>query len=442
MKRVFISLLAALSIACAAKAESVTLSREECIAIALDSSPTVKVADIEVKRMQYAKREAQAGLYPTIDFQAAYQRSIELQTIRMDMGGQSQELKMGSDNTWNMGFNASLPLIAPTLWKSINLSQTQILAAIESSRASRLDLVNQINQAYYALLLAVASKEVVQKNYDIATFNADLFKKKFDAGTASEYDVLRSQVQVKNIEPELLQADIAVKQCKLQLVVLMGVDYNLDIEPNVTLAQMQQQMYGYALGAGIDLSQNSDLRSLDIQGKMLDQTVTLRKFAWIPTLGASININWLSLSNGSPFKNQNFNPYSNVGLALNVPIFSGGSKDYALRQAQAQRNELRLQRDNLVSALHMQTDLAIDNINRQARQIASSEESVRQAEKAYQIMQKSFEIGAATYLDLRDSELANTSAKLAYYQAIYNYLCSASELDKLLGKETWKEPAK
>ncbi len=50
-------------------------------------------------------------------------------------------------------------------------------------------------------------------------------------------------------------------------------------------------------------------------------------------------------------------------------------------------------------------------------------------------MQKSFEIGAATYLDLRDSELADTSAKLAYYQAIYNYLVSTSELDLLLGKE-------
>lgn len=60
---------------------------------------------------------------------------------------------------------------------------------------------------------------------------------------------------------------------------------------------------------------------------------------------------------------------------------------------------------------------------------------MRQAEKAYQIMQKSFEIGAATYLDLRDSELADTSAKLAYYQAIYNYLVSTSELDLLLGKE-------
>ena len=61
---------------------------------------------------------------------------------------------------------------------------------------------------------------------------------------------------------------------------------------------------------------------------------------------------------------------------------------------------------------------------------------MRQAEKAHEIMQKSFEIGAATYLDLRDSELANTAAQLTYYQAIYNYLVSTSELDLLLGKET------
>ena len=64
-----------------------------------------------------------------------------------------------------------------------------------------------------------------------------------------------------------------------------------------------------------------------------------------------------------------------------------------------------------------------------------SAEGVRQAQKAHQIMQKSFEIGAATYLDLRDSELANTAAQLNYYQAIYNYLCSTSQLDLLLGKE-------
>ncbi|MDE5795573.1 MAG: TolC family protein, partial [Muribaculaceae bacterium] len=117
------------------------------------------------------------------------------------------------------------------------------------------------------------------------------------------------------------------------------------------------------------------------------------------------------------------------------PIFSGGSRYYALRQAQVQTKQLALQRENLINTLDMQVELALDNIDRQARQIDTSAEGVRQAAKAHDIMQKSFEIGAATYLDLRDSELANTTAQLVYYQAIHTYLVSTAELDLLLGKE-------
>ena len=416
-------------------AETLSLSREECVEIALRDNPTVRIADMEVTKVNYAKKETLAGLFPAIDFSASYQRSIELQTIRMNMGGESQSLKMGSDNTWNMGFSATLPLIAPTLWKAISISDTQILANLESSRASKIDLVNNINKAYYALMLAKASHNVVKENYDIAVMNAEIYEKQFKAGTASEYDVLRSSVQVKNIEPELLQADIAIRQCELQLKVLMGISADIEISPKTTLSDYQKEMYSYPVNGDTGIESNSSLRSLDIQGKLLDKNIDLKKFAWIPTLGAQFNLSWLSLSNGSPFRNQQFNPYSNVGLSLSVPIFSGGSKYYGLRQAQVQRKELDLQRENLVNSLNMQVELAVDNINREARQIATSEEGMRQARKAYDIMQKSFEIGAASYLDLRDSELANTSAQLAYLQAIYNYLVSTSELDALLGKE-------
>lgn len=119
---------------------------------------------------------------------------------------------------------------------------------------------------------------------------------------------------------------------------------------------------------------------------------------------------------------------------MSVPIFSGGSRYYGLKQAKVQLAEMQLQRENLVRNLNMQVDLAKDNINKEVRQIATNAEGVRQAEKAHEIMQKSFEIGAASFLDLRDSELAETTARLAYYQAIYNYLISTSELELLLGK--------
>ncbi len=415
--------------------QSLVLSRDECIMIALQSSPTIKVKDLEIKRLEYAKKETSSGLFPTIDFSAAYQRAIELQTIRMNMGGQSQSLKMGSDNTWNLGFNATLPIIAPTLWKAIKLSDTQILASLEDARASRIDMVNNINKAYYAWLLAIASRDVIKQNYELAKLTASIFEQQFKAGTATEYDVLRSSVQVKNVEPELLQADISVKQCALQLKVLMGMDYMVDIAPNVTLKEMQQEMYGYELGRERSLADNSSLRSLDIQKKLLSQNVELKKLAWVPTLGASFNISWLSLSNGNALKNQQFNPYSTVALQLSVPIFSGGSKLYALRQSEVQLKEIGLQRENLVNSLNMQIELALDNISREIKQISSSEESVKQAEKAHSIMQRSFEIGAASYLDLRDSELAETTSKLAYYQTIYNYLVSSSELDMLIGRD-------
>ena len=416
-------------------ADTITLSRNQCIEIALQDNPTVKIADLEVKKVDYAKKETLASVFPSIDFNGAYQRSIELQTIRMDLGGESQSLKMGSDNTWNLGFSASLPLIAPTLWKAIDISDTQILASLEDARASRLDLVNQVNKAYYALMLAISSKAVIQQNYDVAKFNAEIYQKQYENGTASEYDVLRSSVQVKNVEPELLQADIALKQCQLQLKVLMGISTDIEIYPDITLNELSDEMWTYPTDQNISLQENTSLRSLEIQKNILSKNVTLKKFAWIPTLGASYTLSWTSLSNGSPFKNQQFNPYSFVGLALSVPIFSGGSKLYGLKQAQVQLKEIELQKDYLINSLNMQIDLAIDNMNREAAQISTSKDGVLQAKKAYEIMQKSFEIGAASYLELRDAELANTSAQLVYLQSIYNYLISSSDLDMLIGKE-------
>lgn len=414
--------------------DSIVISREECLDIALSQSPTIRIADLEVKRVNYAKRETVGNLLPQIGFSLSYQRSIELQTIRMNMGGESQKLKMGSDNTWNTGFTLSLPIIAPTLWKAISISNTQIEQNLEAARSSRLELVNQVNQAYYALMLAISSKEVIQQNYDIARYNADVYRKMFEQGTASEYDVLRSEVQVKNVEPSLLDADIAVKQCQLQLNVLMGIDDALNLYPSIKMEDMQKDMYGYLLEQK-SIANNSSLRSLEISQKLANQNVTLKKFDWIPTLGGSFNINWLSLSNGSMFNDVDFSPYSTVGVSLSVPIFSGGTKWNALKQAQVQANELQLQKENLINSLNMQVDLALDNINMQVKQIDSSKEGVVQAKKAHEIMQKSFQIGAASYLELRDAELADTSAQLAYYQSIYNYLVSTSQLDMLLGKD-------
>ena len=228
-------------------------------------------------------------------------------------------------------------------------ADTQILKTVESARASRLDMVHAVNSAYYTLMLALASKDVLQQNYDNAKFNAEMYEKKFKVGTASEYDVLRSSVQVKNVEPELLQADIAIRQAELQLKMLMGMNAEVMIRPDVTLKDLQSDMYAHTNILNTDISDNTSLRSLDIDTKLLSQTVEMKKRAFIPTVAATFNLAWSSLSNGNMFKNIDLNPYSTVGVSISVPLFSGGSRYYGLKQAKVQLAEMQFQRENLRS---------------------------------------------------------------------------------------------
>lgn len=446
----------------ATHSDTLKLTLDQCITIAISENPSIKVADMEIERMDYSKKETLGQLLPNISFGAQYSRTLAKQVTYLNMGAMSSlmgggssdsaegaegeesasssssssggsGIKMGLDNSYSLGFSASMPLIAPQLWKSLNLSDTQILQSIETARQSRLAMINQVKSAYYGLLLAKDSYNVILESYENAKVTHDTYVKKHELGAASEYDVLRTSVAVKNVEPELLQAEIAIKQAKLQLCLLMGMDINVPFDVTTTLSDYEKTMYENTLAIDRSIDQNSDLKMLDIQAQTLNDALEVQKMAWYPTLALSANYNWTSMSDGNPFKNFRWSPYSTIGLSLSIPIYQGGQRYTRIKQAEIQVNEMKFQRENLERSINMQIDMAIDNIHLNVKQISSCTESVNQADKAHEIMEKSFNVGAASYLDLRDSELALTRARLAYYQSIYNYLVANSNLELLLG---------
>lgn len=441
--------------------DTLLMSIDECIAVALESNPTIHVADMEIRRMDYSRAETLGQLLPSASFGGTYNRTLAKQTMFMNMKGfgssssspddggsgesapaASSGIKVGLDNSYSVGFSASMPLIAPQLWYTLRLSDRQIMESVETARQSRIATICQVKNAYYALLLAEDSRRVIRESYDMAVLTETIYSNQFKVGAASEYDVLRTQVAVKNVEPQLTQAEIAVRRASLQLVVLMGMENVVQIRPKNSLADYESTMYDRVLALGSDISSNADLRLLDIRTSQLDAALKVQKMSFMPTLALTANYNWTSMSNGNALKHFNWNPYSMVGLTLSVPLFEGGQRLNRVRQARVQLEEMKYQRQNLVSTIDMQVSLARDNINLNVKQITSSAESVRQAEKAHDIMQRSFAIGAASYLSLRDSELALTQSRLAYLQSIYDYLTATSELEQLLGSEVPQTTAK
>ena len=414
-----------------------SLSLDECVRIALNENPTIKVKEMEITRVDYSRKEVLGQLLPTVNLAGQYTRNLSLQTMYMDTPNGTMAIKMGSDNTHAGGFQAQIPLVVPQLWKSIKLSENQILQNVEAARANKLSLVNQVEKAYYALMLAKDSKRVIEENHATAKLNADIFQKKFELGAASEYDVLRANVAVTNLEPAILEAENSITALKLQLKLLMGMDVRQDFEPSQQLDEFKGEMYARVmsntLGADTTLANNTSLKSLDLQTDYLKKVLDVQKMAWYPTLTGSASMMWHSMNNGSPFSGLRWSRASNVGLTLAFPIFQGGQRYYKQKQAEIAVDEMKWQRENLERSLHVQVATQNDVIAKNLKQIESNEGGVKMAEKANDIMQQSFKIGAATFIQLRDTEDALMAARLAYYQAIYNYLVAESDLERVLG---------
>lgn len=355
----------------------------------------------------------------------------------MQFGGNDMEIEVGTSNNYAAGINFSLPLVAAPTWFNLKLSELDVNLAIESARASKISLVNEIKKAYYTMLLAKDSYQVLLINYANVELNAKTVLDKYNQGMASEFDKLRTEVQVKNQKPQIISAKSTVELATMMLKVLIGVDINEPIIFDGQLADYESELQNYqTISANtLNLSGNSDLKQLDIAQKQLEMSQKLIKSAACPTLAFSGNYQYMTMANDFKFSNYNWFPYSTVGLSLQVPILSWVGTSYKIKQSKLSIANLQDQKQFLEKNLRVGISNSMMNIDNAIEELASNKETMMQAEEAYNIVQKQFEVGMATWLDLNSAELAMTQSRLLYHQSIYNFLTAKTELENILGNE-------
>lgn len=423
------------AVAQAPQGEVVTLTLEQALEIALSENPTIKIADQEIEIKRYAKQGTYASLYPQIDATAQYQRVIEKQTMSMDFGGQTQSIKVGSDNSFNGGVTAAMPIVNAQLWTSLKISALDVELAVEKARSSRLDMVEQVAKAYYSALMAKESLALYKRVYDNAVENNKNVKKKYDVGSVSEYDLITSNVSVQNAIPNVFEAENSVTLTLWQLKALLGIDLQKNIDVAGSLMDYEAAMsYGYDL-AQLNLEDNSTMKQFDIQEQQLQKALKLTKMANVPTLSINAAYLYTALGNdGKFFVRDAWNPYSYAGVQLNIPIFAGNSKRAATRQARLNLSNIQLQRENTERQLRVAIVQYINNMDTSVKQFHSANATVEQAQRGYDISVKRYEIGSGTLVEVDNSQLALTQAELSRNQSVYNFLTSKVALDKVLGK--------
>ena len=437
------------------------INLEQALQIALSENASVKVADMEIERTGYARKGTYASLFPKIDGNASYQRTIEKQVMYMDfdlgsMGGSSSEgdgsasgaesapatsnngIEVGRWNTWSAGISASMPLVNAQLWKSLEISDQDVELAVEAARSSRLEMVNQVKQAYFACLLAKEAFEVYKSVYENALENYKLVEMKYNARKASELELTRAKTTLANAVPDVYNAESSVILSLWQLKAVMGVDLDENIDVSEKLGDYANRMLGDMADSASDslsLENNSTMRQLAIQAEQLANTIKMQQFANIPTLSLSFAYNFNAMTNDFKFSEYRWSPYSYVGLTLQIPIFAGGQRHNAIRQAKVQAAELDVQRADTERQLRISIRQNLNQMETAMKSYGASLTALESAEKAYNITAKSYEVGSSTLTDLNDAQLAYTQSQLAVSQAIYDFVIAKSSLESTIGAD-------
>lgn len=432
--------------------DTLSLTLSEAMRRGMSQNASVQIADLDATRARVDRRAKFGQLFPSINAVGSYGYTLKKQVVYfggddanspmasfMPKGG----IEMGQTHNIQAGINASMPLVSPQLWASLRLDAVSVETALEVARASRVDLTAELRKAYMGVLLARDSHQVLSRSLENLKKSYGDIEAKYRRGLVAEYDLIRMDAQVKNLLPEVIRAQQAIRLAEMKLLLLMNYNPQTPLRLEDSLDAYQTIVYDDMLrksnGQRYSLDANSTLRQLDLAGKSLEAALSTKRMAFMPTLGLSFNYMYNYASDQFKLNNtQRWSPYSTIGLQLSIPLFAGGTRLSEVKSTKLEIEKLALRRLQTERELTLGMSNAQTERRNASEQFVASQGAVHSARKGLEIAEVRYRTGEGTLLELNDAEQTLRQAQLNLHQAIYNYMLATYSIEQLEGR-VWED---
>jgi len=452
-----IALLAALSGRAAAQApDTVTLG--DAIAEALARNPSVRQARAAVTVADGQVREAWAQALPDVNATASYQRNFLVQEQIFEFNGEVVRARFGFENNWAAGFTVTQPLFQVDVIIGVGAAGRYRALERERARGTSQSVVTGVRQAYLSALAQLELARLNESSVQRIRETLAETQARFRSGLTSEYDVLRFEVQLANLEPQLRRAQDALAAAKRSLLIAMGRPADGDIEivgrlvevnvldpaantpDNAMLIALSGPMLDStaidtALAAA--LAARTDVRQAALGIAVEEARVKVERAQLFPKVSLFGAYNYLAQDPGSPsFFGESAEyrtPAAWGGIRIELPIFRGFREYARIQQARAgveqNRVSLALAREQAVNDLRTLTAA----LGETRARVASQARAVAQARRGYQIATAEYREGLGSQLQVTDAELALRESEYNYALAVFDHLIARADLDAALG---------
>ncbi len=443
-----------------------TLSLVDAVGIALRQSRDIEDAELGLEIAQEQVRDAWAGVLPKLDGSAQYTRNVKPAVSFLPANifdptapeGQFAAIQFGADNAWNAGLNLSQPLFDARAFIGVGAAGRFELLQSEAVRGRSQTVVTRVRVAFYDVLLAQEQARLVENSVNRVRESLAETQAMNRAGVSSDYDVLRLEVELTNLEPNLRRARNAEAAARRRLAVELAMENLDELEVEGSLAAMniadvqandeanlevlffagQPDAWQMAPEEAFQVADasRSDLRQLYLTEELRGAELKAEELEWLPKINLFGTWSLSAAANGRPdfFGTPDARATALfAGVTLSVPIFTGFSRQAITDQKRAQLRKAQTQTRLIKDQAETQIMDLMDQVAEARVRAFAQQRAVDQAERGFEIAGAQYREGLGSQLERTDAEVALRQSEFNYAQAVYDFLVARAGLDEALG---------
>ena len=405
-----------------AQEASKTWTLQECLDYAYQNN-------IQVRQ---SRNNQLSGIEDTKQAKAALFPSLVASTTQSYTNYPSSEVTDNNSYTGTYGITAGMTIFeGGKLRTEVNRQkQMDALSVEESVNDIRIAIV----QAYMQCLYAADAVRINRSTAEASKAQRDRAEEMLRTGSISRVDFAQLQSQYSSDEYQIVVAGSTLDNYKLQLKQLLELDIMEEMNPAVPGVKEENvlkalppknEVYETALKVMPQIRRGE----LGIEAAKLEEKSARAGFFPSISLSASVGTGHMSnndFESGSQIWNR-FN--ENVGLTLNIPIFSNRKNRTAVNKAKIALNDSYLEWTSLQKELLRNVESAyLDAVSAQA-QYLSAREKEKYARESYELTSEQFRVGVKNTVELITAQNEYSAAQQQVLQAKYLTLLSIELLN-------------
>lgn len=416
---------------CSYGAQDLTL--EQAVETAIRNNPGLKAADAQVQAADAGVLKSSSAFLPKVTLSETWSRTDNPMLV---LGNKlNQEIVSPSDFDPRVmnnpepisNYNTRISVMQPVFnggKEYIGRSQAKLAkeASVLDRERARQETVYNVIKAYYGLLLAKAHNKVALQSIETSAANVKLAEARYKAGAVLQSDLLRAKVQYAEVQEMLTRSENNMKLAGAGLNFAMGVSQSAEYDAAGTLTPQEVK-------AGLDSvlaeasARRPDLIAMELNRKNSEKSVSQARTDYLPTLNLMGQVDW----NSEQVADDNAKSWA-VMAVLQWNLFDGLATRSKVKEAAASSSRMRSLEEQTRSAVQLQARQAYYNATASLDRIAGTTSSVQEAEEGLRIVQKRYEMGMTTLVDVLGTENALIRARTNALQALYDNNLALAEL--------------